>query len=81
MQGEFIYVGHSSGVYEGTKYDNVKISNGISVISVRNRTGANAEIFAGLEPERTHVLCTFALSAVKEVARLDLIKIEPIAKK
>jgi hypothetical protein len=42
FKGQYKYVGHSKGDFEGTKYDNVNLSDGVQAAKFRNDTGADS---------------------------------------
>lgn len=73
MEGSFIFVGHAYGEFEGQKYDNVKLSDGIRVFSVRNKTGLSGFEDKGFIPEKSKVVAKFRVTSKKEVASLELI--------
>lgn len=73
MQGTFIFVGHAFGQFEGQNYDNVKLSDGIRVFSVRNKTGKSGFEDKGFIPEKSKVVATFRITSKKEVASVELI--------
>lgn len=70
-----IYVGHSKGEYEGSRFNNVVISTGIEKIKLKNQV--DTEILNGFEPEKSKVSLTCKLSGYKEAPVLTLVKIEP----
>lgn len=75
MKGTYLYVGHSKGEFEGSKYDNVKLSDGVRVISVKNKTGQTDFEDRGFIPEKSKVECIFVLTSNKEVANVALVGI------
>jgi len=70
-----IYVGHSKGEYEGSKFNNVVISNGVEKIKIKNKV--DTEILNAFEPEKSRVDITVELKGRKEEPALTLVKIEP----
>lgn len=69
-------MGHQSGEFEGTPYNNVKISDGLRIIKVKNETGSDN--FNSLTPEKTRVECEFNLKSNKEVSFVTLKSIKEL---
>lgn len=76
LTAKFTYVGHSKGEYEGTKYDNIKLSDGIAIISFKNETGLDSFLEKGFIPEKSQVNATIKIRSKKETAMVSLTSIE-----
>jgi len=72
---EFTFVEHSHGEFEGSKYDNVVLSDGLLPFKVRNASKDGETLSALKEGDR--VKCTFKIRGSKTIApKIDLIAIE-----
>lgn len=76
ITGNYIFVGHSKGEYEGTKYNKVKLSDGIRILALKNSTGQDD--FSTFVPEKTQVECGFKITSNKETATVELISIKAV---
>jgi len=73
MKSKLKFVEWSHGDMEGTKYDNVILSDGLLSMKVANRKGLDLSKFK----ESDEVNCTFALRGSKDLKpKLELLTIE-----
>jgi hypothetical protein len=61
-----IFCGHSKGEFDGIKYDNVLVSNGLKQIKLKNRLDEKDIQSLNLEPEKTKVDLWVSLDSKKE---------------
>lgn len=75
LKSQFIFVAQSKGIIEETKkeYNNVKLSDGIRIIKLKNETSKDFRPEDGFIPEKSKVEATLLLKSNKEEATVSLI--------
>lgn len=72
VKAQFVFVSHDTGEFEGKKYDNVILSNGIRAIKLKNQSGKSFGLEQGYTPEKTKVEATLEITSRKEMAIVTL---------
>lgn len=76
--GTFIFVAHSHGDFDGLPYNNVRVSDGVRVLSFKAEGKLSDLYEAGFIPEQTKVSLTFKLVSKKEVVSALLTDIKKL---
>jgi len=75
MQKEFIFVEVSRGEYEGQHYNNVRLSDGVETMKVKNKTGNDFDTFK----RGDKIKCTFDILPRKgDLASVVLVGVSPV---
>jgi len=76
---KYTFVGHQFGEFEGTKYDNIILSDGVRAFKCKNKTG---ETKFNLVPEQDEVTVDFEIKGGKndlpQVVIIGLSAVKPV---
>lgn len=76
--GQFLFVQHLKGEFEGTKYNYIKVSDGVRIIKLKNSTGTDDFLEKGFVPEKTRVEIELKISSNKETATVEALSMKAI---